>query len=84
MIAAVLRPIPVSEVSHSRASSSGHVAQEAEVPGAVRRGVDLGEDVLDAPRLRRRQAAGPDHVLQLVGRRGEHGVPVGIARAAAR
>ena len=81
MIAAVLRPIPGSAVSHSRASSSGHVPRKDEVPGAVGGGVHLGQHVLDAPRLRRRQAAGPDDVLELVGRRGEHRVPVGIARA---
>jgi hypothetical protein len=31
--------------------------------------------VLDALRLGRCQASGPDHVLQLIGRRGEHVVP---------
>ena len=47
-IEAVLRPIPGSPTSHSRASSSGHSPEEAQVPGPVGRVVHLGQDVLDA------------------------------------
>src|SRR5438132_3837436 len=49
--------------------------QEGEIPGAAGIGAHLGEHVLDARRLGRRQAAGSDHVGQLVERRLQHVIP---------
>ncbi len=48
------------------------LAKKREVPGATGRLVHLGQDVLDALRLGRCQAARAEHVLQLIGWRGQH------------